>query len=152
MKKPDPLRIVLSIRLRAEEVEERLLAAACAAVFQAQDALYTMRKECTCAETECMGEVGGLLHGTDLQTREQRLLWLRKACDLSRETLAQRIDVRHTRQATYLEARRDREVMDTLLKQRALAEQVAQTRRETSRTDDLFLGRLSRRAGEADAT
>lgn len=143
MKKPDSLRIVLSVRLRTEETEERALAAACAEVFRAETAVRAVQEELTVAAAECLGDDGGLLHGVDFQAREMHFRWLRQAFDATRAALAEKTALRATRQAVYLEARRGREVMDTLLKQRALAEVMERQRRETSRAEDLFLSRRS---------
>ncbi|MGI4854660.1 MAG: flagellar FliJ family protein [Janthinobacterium lividum] len=144
MKKPDSLRILLTVRLRAEEAEERALGLACAEVFQAEALLQSIETERKTTEANGPGQAGDLLMATDFQAREQHLRWLRKAAELAAESLTQKAAARTTQQATYLDARRGREVLDTLLKQRARLRQTEADRRETSRSEDLYLSRLSR--------
>ncbi|MGI4755506.1 MAG: flagellar FliJ family protein [Janthinobacterium lividum] len=141
MKKPDSLRIVLSVRLRAEENEERALGSACAEVFRAEAALDALVQACRRAEAAQAGVAGELLHGTDLQTRELHLRALRHAQDAAHANLAAAQSAKAKQQAAYLEARRGREVLETLLKQRARAQYTAQEKRDTSRAEDQFLGR-----------
>lgn len=151
MMKPDSLRILLTVRQRAEETEERALGLACAEVFQAEALLQSIEAERKITEANGLGKAGDLLMGTDFQAREQHLQWLRKAAVLAAEALAQKAAARATRQAAYLDAHRNREVLDTLLKQRAQLRQTEEQRRETSRSEDLYLSRLGRLGREAHA-
>lgn len=144
MNRPDSLRILLTVRLRAEEAEESALGMACAEVFQAEALLQSIETERKLTEANALGEAGELLMGTDFQAREQHLRWLRKAAELAAEALAQKTAARATQQAAYLDAHRHREVLDTLLKQRARLRQTEEQRRETSRSEDLYLSGLSR--------
>ena len=143
MNKPDSLRVVLSVRLRAEQAEERALATASAEVQRAEAAMNALEAEQKHIEAEGLGETGGLLHGSDLHAREQRLHSLRSACDAAHALLLRSMNDQARQQAIYLDARRNREVLEAMLKQRKRTEQAQQQRRESSVADDLFLSRLA---------
>lgn len=144
MKQQTSFQVVLSLRRRKEDAAERTLAEALANLQRAQLLLATLEDDLRRTRCTSLGETGELLHVMELQQRHQRIRHLEQACGQATQALAEQQAAVTREQQTYLEAHREREVVDALLKQQATAEQAKQNRRDVKVSEDLFLGRLIR--------
>lgn len=144
MKKPEPMRVVLSLRTRHQDAAERSLAEALAQQQQAEQFLTATREDLLRTMSAPHGPAGELLNVVELQQRAMRVPHLRKLCKDAEALLAERRSVVTERQQAYLEAQRAREIVDALLKQRTEMEQHRKDRHDTKVSEDLFLSRLVR--------
>lgn len=144
MKKPEPMRVVLSLRTRHQDAAERLLGEALAQQQQAEQLLRMTREDLVRTTSTPHGAVGGLLNVVELQYRALRVPQLRQLCKEAEALLKERKVVVTERQQAYLEARRAREVVEALLKQRMQMKLHRQNRQDTKVSEDLFLSRIVR--------
>ncbi len=151
MKKPEPLRVVLSLRERHQDAAERSLSEALAQQQQAEQLLSALREDLRRTTSTPYEASGTLLNIVELQQRALRVPHLRQLCTNAEIALLERKTHVKEQQQSYLEARRAREVVEALLKQRKQLEQAKQSRHDTKVSEDLFLGRRMLHTG-ADGT
>ncbi len=148
MKKPEPLRVVLSLRTRHQDAAESSLREALAQQQQAEQLLTALREDLLRTTSAPHGAAGELLNLLDIQHRALRIPRLGELCKDAEALVQERKSFVTERQQAYLDARRAREVVKALLKQRTLKDQHRQSRHETKVSEDLFLGRMIRRTSD----
>lgn len=151
MKQPTSLHVVLSLRARQQDAAERALSDALAALQAAQQLLNALQADLHQLKNCPAAKRGELLHMADLLYTAQRIQALERSCTEAEAVLSTRMASVAEQQAAYLVARREWEVVDALLKQRATQARERQTRLDIKLSDDLFLGRFNRRT-EVDGT
>jgi flagellar export protein FliJ len=142
MRSPDPIHVLLRVRYQREEVEERKLAAVLERLKVAQAKLAVQSAELERITTTRLSEVQCVLPNTHHQQMEahSRSLW-RQCADLMTEIEKLR-EARAQQMSAYLSAHREREVVESLKKQRDDALEAARRLREQKLNEDLFLARL----------
>lgn len=144
MRPPDSLRVVLAVRRRKEEAEERVLAALGQQIQQAIAEAERLQAELASVTASRLEDVDRLLNGIHHQHSEARYRQLQQQRS---EALSQRVkleQMRISQMVTYLAARRDREVISELQQRRMAAYQAELRVREQKRSEDLFLARRAR--------
>lgn len=141
MRSPDPIHVLLKVRLQREEVEERKLIAIVEKLRVAQAELADLSRESERITTARSGEIQRILPNTHHQAVEAHLraLWHRCA-DLAAEIERLR-EVQAKQMSAYLSAHREREVLEGLNKRRRDALDMQGRQREQKLNEDLFLAR-----------
>jgi|SRR5580658_5824887 flagellar export protein FliJ len=141
MRPPDSIQILLRVRCRREEIEERKLAAIVEKLKAAQAELANLSAELKCITTTRLHEVQGILPNTHHQAVEahSRSLW-RQCADRVAE-IEKLKEVQAQQMSAYLSAHREREVMESLNKRRRDALEAERQVREQKLNEDLFLAR-----------
>jgi flagellar export protein FliJ len=141
MRPPDSIQILLRVRCRREEIEERKLAAIVEKLKAAQAELANLSAELKCITTTRLHEVQGILPNTHHQAVEahSRSLW-RQCADRVVE-IEKLKEVQAQQMSAYLSAHREREVMESLNKRRRDALEAERQVREQKLNEDLFLAR-----------
>jgi hypothetical protein len=144
MRSADSLAVLLALRRRREEVEERTIADLGRQVLLAEAEVERVRGEIAVFIASRIGETGRVLDGMHHQCSEGRHRWLQQqVLDIS-SRLVQLKQSRTERMAIYVARRRDREMISELQKQRASAYQHELRAREQKGNQDLFLIRRAR--------
>jgi flagellar export protein FliJ len=142
MRAPDSIQVLLRVRCQREEVEERTLAAIIEKLKVAQAKLADLSAELESITSTRLNEVQYILPNTHHQAVEahSKSLW-RQCADLGAEV--ERVKEAQVQQmSTYLAARREREVVESLKKHRDDALETERRLREQKLNEDLFLARL----------
>ena len=142
MRSPDSIQVLLRVRCQREEVEERTLAAIIEKLKVAQAKLADLSAELESITSTRLNEVQYILPNTHHQAVEahSKSLW-RQCADLAAEV--ERVKEAQVQQmSTYLAARREREVVESLKKHRDDALETERRLREQKLNEDLFLARL----------
>jgi flagellar export protein FliJ len=142
MRSPDSIQVLLRVRCQREEVEERKLAAIIEKLKVAQAKLADLSAELESITSTRLNEVQYILPNTHHQAVEahSKSLW-RQCADLAAEV--ERVKEAQVQQmSTYLAARREREVVESLKKHRDDALETERRLREQKLNEDLFLARL----------
>lgn len=141
MRSPDSIQVLLRVRTRKEEIEERNLARAAENLRVAQAELAKLSSELEAITSARLSEVQCILPNTHHQAVElhSRSLW-RRCADLEAEIVRLR-EVWAQQMSVYLSARRGREVVESLEKSRADAREMEKRLREQKLSEDLFLAR-----------
>jgi flagellar export protein FliJ len=142
MRSPDSIQVLLRVRCQREEVEERKLAAIIEKLKVAQAKLADLSAELESITSTRLNEVQYILPNTHHQAVEahSKSLW-RQCADLGAEV--ERVKEAQVQQmSTYLAARREREVVESLKKHRDDALETERRLREQKLNEDLFLARL----------
>lgn len=150
MQKHEPLRVVLSLRERHQDAAERSLSDALVQQKQAERLLSALQDDLRRTIAAPHEASGTLLNIVEIQQRAMRIPHLRQLCTQAQTALAERKAHVVEQQQRYLEARRAREVVGALLKQRKQQAQDRQNRQDTKVSEDLFLGRMMLRTGAED--
>lgn len=142
MRLPDSIRVLLQVRYHREEIEERKLAAIIQKLRLAESQLAELSTELTHITRIRLTEVQSSLLSAHYQEIEaySGSLWKRSADHAAEiEVLKQA----YTQQmSVYLAARRDREIIASLDKQRSDALEAEANSREQKRNEDLFLSKM----------
>jgi len=132
----------LQLRSHREELEERRLTAIIEKLKLTQSELADVSTELNCITSTRLAEIQSILPSTRYQEIEtySSSLW-KRAADHAAEI--ERLKRAYTQQmSVYLSARRDREIMAALEKQRTDALEAERNAREQKRNEDLFLARM----------
>jgi hypothetical protein len=144
LRPPDSLRVVLAVRRRKEEAEERALAALNQQIQRAEAEAERLQTEIAAVGTSRREEIQQLLNGAHHQHSEARYTHLLQQCSMALAE-AKRLDgLRVDQMAAYLAAKCGREVISELQERRTSAYQADLQGREQKRNEDLFLARRAR--------
>lgn len=141
MRSTDSIQVLLRVRCRREEIEERKLAAIIEKLRVAQAELDNLSAELRCITTTRVREVQCILPNTHHQAMEthSRSLWQQWA---DRAAEIERLkEARAQQMSAYLSAHREREVIESLNKRRCDAREAEREGRERKLSEDLFLAR-----------
>jgi flagellar export protein FliJ len=141
MQSSDSLQVLLRVRSQREEVEERKLAAIVRKLQLAHAELADLSMELERITTTRLSEIQCILPNTHYQEMEaqSKALWRRCADQTAEIERLKEVQVQQT--LAYLEAHREREVMESLHKRRSDVLEAARHRREQKLNEDLFLAR-----------
>lgn len=139
------LQAVLALRHRAEEAEERALAAISVEREHVRTMLERVRTELQQWTSDRLLEAGRAVQAAQRQAQYARLRALQEARGQLEEQLSQFEGRLRTQQQMYLAARRTRETLEELKEQQRLAFQAEERRREQKQADDLFILKRYRR-------
>jgi len=142
MRPSNSIRVLLQFRAHREELEERRLTAIIEELKLTQARLAEVSTELNCITSTRFTEIQSILPNARYQEIEtySNSLWKRAAdhaaeIERLRRAYAQQMSV-------YLSARRDRETMAALDKERTDALNAERNSREQKRNEDLFLARM----------
>lgn len=142
MRQPDSVTVLLKVRSHREEFEERKLAAISLRLRLLQSELAEIAAQLNCITGDRLTEVQSSFLNTHYQEIEaySSSLWKRSA---DRTAEIQALGRAYMQQmSVYLSARRDREIITTLDKQRSDALEAERSSREQKRNEDLFLSKM----------
>lgn len=141
MQPPDSIRVLLQVRCQREELEERRLTAIIEKLKLAQSELATLSTELKGITATRLSEIQSVSPSVHHQAVEahSRLLW--KQCADQAQEIERLKDLRAQQMKAYLSAHREREVMESINKQRMDALAADRQRREQKLSEDLFLAR-----------
>lgn len=142
MRPPDSITVLLQVRSRREELEERRLTAIIEKLRLAQSELAEISTALNCITSTRLTELQSSLPNAHYQEIEacSSSLW-RRSADRATEIEALR-QAYMQQMSVYLSARRDREVVATLDKQRSDALEAERNSREQKRNEDIFLSKV----------
>jgi flagellar export protein FliJ len=142
VRSPNFIQVLLQVRSHREELEERRLTAIIEKLRLVESELAEISTELNCITSARLTEIQGILPNAHYQEVEaySSSLWKRSAdhaaeIEALRKAYVQQMSV-------YLSTRRDREVMESLDKQRTDALEAERNSREQKRDEDLFLAKL----------
>lgn len=141
MRPPDSIQILLRVRCRREEIEEGKLADIIKRLRLVESKLADLSVELQDITTKRLGEIQFIQPNVHFQAVEahSRMLW-RKCADCAAEI--RQLKEAHTQQmSVYLLARREREVIENLEKQRSDVIEMEKRVREQKLSEDLFRAR-----------
>jgi flagellar FliJ protein len=142
-----PLAAVLRFRKSLEHHEELRLLAANQEVAQARQRIAQVDEHLAARRAREAGELQSSLTAAELHFEVLcRSMLHQRRLELEQE-LARKQEFRAERRATYQQARKSRQVVDTLREHQFQLYQQQQARREQRRLDDLFLLLRERRRG-----
>lgn len=142
MRQPDSVTVLLKVRSHREEFEERRLAAISQKLRLLQSELAEIATQLNCITGDRLTEVQSSFLNTHYQEIEaySSSLWKRSA---DRTAEIEALGRAYMQQmSVYLSARRDREIIATLDKQRSDALEAERSSREQKRNEDLFLSKM----------
>jgi flagellar export protein FliJ len=141
MQSSDSIRVLLQVRCQREELEERRLTAIIEKMKLAQSELADVSAELKAITTSRLSEIQSISASVHHQAVEahSRLLWRR--CADQAEEIEKLKELRARQMSAYLSAHREREVMESIHKQRMDALAAERQRREQKLSEDLFLAR-----------
>ena len=139
------LAAVLAVRRRREEAEERALAQTVSEISIAGQALRRIEGEVDRLAVEHALEAPRRRPATDLHERYARIALLQHAQSDARAYMAELTARREAQQQSYLEARRERELLEKMEATQRAAWAGRLARVETRNNEDIFLARSLRR-------
>lgn len=141
MRLPDSIQVLLRVRSQREEVEERKLAAIIKKLKLAQAELLGLSTELESITTTRVNEVQCSLPNTHHQAVEAHSIALWRRCADHATEIERLQEAQALQMSVYLNAHREREVMESLNKRRTDALEVERRLREQKLNEDLFLAR-----------
>jgi flagellar export protein FliJ len=141
MRAPDSIQVLLRVRSQREEIEERKLATILKKLQLTQGELAGLSAELVRITSTRLAEIQCILPNTHHQAVEaqSRALW-RQCADHAAE-IERLKEAQKQQMSAYLTARRQREVVENLNKQRSDAIEAERGLREQKLIEDLFLAR-----------
>lgn len=141
MRAPDSIRVILQVRCRREELEERKLAAVIEKLRLAGTELANLSAELGRIATARGAEIQGVRPNTYHQAVEAHSTFLWRECAQYATEIERLEEARAKQLSVYMAARRERESMESLDKQRSEALRAERNLREQKLNEDLFLAR-----------
>lgn len=141
MRAPDSIRVLLQVRCRREELEERKLAAVIEKLRLAGTELANLSAELGRIATARGTEIQGVRPNTYHQAVEAHSTFLWRECAQYAAEIERLEEARAKQLSVYMAARRERESMESLDKQRSEALRAERNLREQKLNEDLFLAR-----------